>query len=320
MDVTPGSPATAVQSTVIETARWDKPPNPLFTGTHGLRVVWRLPIALSIWFGVLAVSQTLLLLIPGLHDWIRAQSVSGMASPGLLFYQEGTNLAGVFAALLVMSKIEGRSFADYYLPVDQAFGRRFWQGLPFGFLMLSLLMAVIAALHGFSFGSRALDARNAAKFGLLYLAGFLLVGLFEEVAFRGYLQSTLQLVTGFWPAALILAAFFGAIHLGNSSEANYGALMAGCFGLLAAFGLKRTGNLWFVIGMHTAWDWAETFFYSTPDSGIVARGHLMNSSLHGPDWLTGGPSGPEGSVFSVAVLVLSAVVIHFLFPAKSQPV
>ncbi len=156
------------------------------------------------------------------------------------------------------------------------------------------------------------------KYGLLYLAGFILVGLFEEASFRGYLQSTLQLAMGFWPAALVLAAFFGAIHLGNSSEANYGALMAGCFGLLAAFALRRTGNLWFVIGLHTAWDWGETFFYSAPDSGILARGHLMSSSFHGPDWLTGGASGPEASVFSILVLILAAVAVHFLCPAKAQ--
>lgn len=318
MDVTPGPHAIRGQSTREETAELDGQPTSVFVGTHGLRVAWRLPIALSIWFAVLAMVQTLLLLIPGLHAWLRGQATSGMDSPGLLFYQEGPNLAGALTAMLVMTKIEGRSFADYYLPGDEAFGRRFWQGLPFGFLLLSLLMAGIVALHGFSFGDPALGAREALKYGLLYLGGFLLVGIFEEAAFRGYLQSTLQQAMGFWPAALILAAFFGAIHLGNSSEANKGALMAGCFGLLAAFSLTRTGNLWFAIGMHTAWDWTETFFYSTPDSGIVARGHLMNSTLHGPEWLTGGPSGPEASIFSLVVLVLAALAIHFLFPAKME--
>lgn len=87
-------------------------------------------------------------------------------------------------------------------------------------------------------------------------------------------------------------------------------------GILAAFALSRTGNIWFPIGMHAAWDWGETFFYSTPDSGFLAQGHLLNSSFHGPTWLTGGSVGPEGSVFAFVVLALGGVGIHFLFPAK----
>ena len=44
------------------------------------------------------------------------------------------------------------------------------------------------------------------------------------------------------------------------------------------------------------------FFYSVPDSGTVAPGHLLKTSLHGPAWLTGGSAGPEGSAL-VFILV-----------------
>jgi hypothetical protein len=94
-------------------------------------------------------------------------------------------------------------------------------------------------------------------------------------------------------------------------------LMAGCFGLLAAFTLTRTGSLWFAIGMHSAWDWGESFLYSVPDSGLVVRGHLLNSSFDGPAWLTGGAVGPEASIFSFVALFAAAVGVHFLFP-KTQ--
>jgi hypothetical protein len=73
------------------------------------------------------------------------------------------------------------------------------------------------------------------------------------------------------------------------------------------------------VGMHAAFDWTETYFYGVPDSGLLAQGHLLNSSFHGPVWLTGGSVGPEGSYLVFGVLVLSAVAIHFMFPAKQQP-
>jgi hypothetical protein len=50
----------------------------------------------------------------------------------------------------------------------------------------------------------------------------------------------------------------------------------------------------------------------------LAQGHLLNSSFHGPNWLTGGTVGPEGSYLVFGVLVISAVAIHFMFPAKEQ--
>jgi hypothetical protein len=130
------------------------------------------------------------------------------------------------------------------------------------------------------------------------------------------MQSTLTSGMGFWPAAILLSAIFGGAHLRNIGEEWFGALMAGSFGILAAFSLSRTGNIWFPIGMHAGWDWGETFFYSTPDSGFLAKGHLLNSSLHGPTWIAGGSVGPEGSAFALLVLVLGAVGIHFMFPAK----
>jgi hypothetical protein len=72
--------------------------------------------------------------------------------------------------------------------------------------------------------------------------------------------------------------------------------------------------------MHAAWNWGETYFYSVPDSGMVAKGHLLNSSFHGPDWLTGGTVGPEASVFAFVVLALSAAAVHYLFPANRKTV
>ena len=117
-----------------------------------------------------------------------------------------------FLAAGVMALIEKRTYADYYLPMNEFLGKRFWQGVPYGFAMLSLALGMIAALHGFSLGSMALSGVDALKFGGLYGIAFLMVGLFEEFSFRGYMQATLGSGIGFWPAAIILSIFFGAIR------------------------------------------------------------------------------------------------------------
>lgn len=289
----------------------------IFLGPRGIRPGWRL----LIFFGIYAVLSGALAAglrhIPSLQAWRAAQRLSGgVITPGALLFAEGLSVVVLLLSAAGMALIEERSFADYGLPGGGVFGKRIWQGAVLGFLMVSLLMGLIGALHGFQISGWALGRGEALRYALVYALGFALVGVSEEVFFRGYLQATLSQGIGFWPAAVILAICFGALHLANPGEAKFGALMAGAFGLVAAFSLRRTGSLWFAIGMHAAWDWGLTYLYSVPDSGLLARGHLMNSSFHGPAWLTGGSVGPEGSVLVFAVLALWALILHFLFPAK----
>jgi membrane protease YdiL (CAAX protease family) len=290
----------------------------IFMGPHGIRAGWRLLIFIFLWLACVKAEGFTLKHIPGVDAWFKTQDPN-VFTPPVAIFSEAIMLFALVVATALMAVIEKRTYADYYLPLNQFLGKRFWQGVPYGFAMLSLALGLIAALHGFSLGSVALSGADALKYGGLYGIVFLMVGLFEEFSFRGYMQSTLGSGIGFWPAAILLSILFGAIHLSNGGEAWFGAAMAGSFGVLAAFALQRTGNIWFPIGMHAAWDWSETFFYSVPDSGFLAKGHLFNSTFHGPTWLTGGTVGPEGSVFAFVVLIVGGVGIHFIFPKKLIP-
>jgi membrane protease YdiL (CAAX protease family) len=291
----------------------------IFVGPNGIRAGWRLLIFVAIFLALAKCVQFVLVHIPAVRAYLQAQQPKDVMTPAGQIIGEGLAVFFLCISALIMTKIEKRSFADYGLPLSQSFGKRFWQGAPLGLAMLSLLMGLIGIFHGFSLGGFAIAGTEAIKYGVLYGIGFVLVGIFEEFSFRGYMQSTLASGMGFWPAAIILGILFGAIHLQNSGEAIYGAAMAGGFGIVAAFSLQRTGNIWLAIGMHASWDWGETYLYSVPDSGLLAQGHLLNSSFHGPTWLTGGSVGPEGSAFVFLVLLIWALVIHLLFPAKRLP-
>ncbi|MGH9710412.1 MAG: lysostaphin resistance A-like protein, partial [Candidatus Acidiferrales bacterium] len=177
---------------------------------------------------------------------------------------------------------------------------------------------LIAALHGFTFGSVALAGRALVGYALIWAIAFLLTGFSEEFLFRGYSQFTLSTGIGFWPAAIFLSLLFGALHLNNAGEAWPGGLAAAYIGFFFCFTLRRTGNIWFAVGLHAAWDYGETFVYGVPDSGFVAPGHLLNSSLHGPRWLTGGIVGPEASVACFIVISLMFLVFHFAYPSRAK--
>jgi membrane protease YdiL (CAAX protease family) len=217
-----------------------------------------------------------------------------------------------------MSRLEERSFSEYGLPARAAFGKRFWQGALFGLIEISGVIGIIAALGSYHFGSLAVHGTALLRWAAIWGIFFLVVGLYEEFAFRGYVQFTLARATGFWPAALLLSVAFGLVHATNPGESRIGLLGVMLKGLFWCFTLRRTGNLWFAVGMHASFDFGETFLFSVPDSGVVFQGHLSNATLAGPTWLTGGTAGPEASWCDFAVLLIFFFIFHRLFPAAPK--
>jgi len=279
---------------------------------RGLRAGWRLVIYILL---VVILSALVNLAL----DKIFHLPKTATPAPGQFFLQESLLFILVFLPACVMAQIERRPVGDYGLPLDALFGVRFWQGCVLGVVEVVVLMGCIAIFGGYSFGPLNVHGAAIFKWALFWALFFVVVGLFEEFTFRGYLQFTLADGIGFWPAAWILSLGFGAVHLMNKGESWVGALSVATIGLIFALTLRRTGNLWFLVGWHAAFDFGETFLFSVPNSGNVFEGHLSNATLHGPIWLTGGSVGPEGSVFSFITMAAAAFFIHKAFPPRKFP-
>ena len=225
----------------------------------------------------------------------------------------------VSLATWIVSRIEERPLSDYGMPFRQAFGVRFWEGSVWGFVMLSAILLILRVSGHFQIDSVALAGAAIFRWALAWGVTFLAVSWNEEFVFRGYWLFSMSRRMRFWPAAFFLSAVFGAAHLGNHGENVLGILQVVATGLLFCLMIRRTGNLWFAVGFHAAWDWAETFFYGTPDSGLFGVGRFLNTSVRGTNWLTGGSAGPEGSVFAILILLFCALLIHCRFPNAIYP-
>jgi len=119
--------------------------------------------------------------------------------------------------------------------------------------------------------------------------------------------------SGFWQAAWVTSTLFGYIHTGNNGENWIGIFAAAFIGFVFCVSIWVTGSAWWAIGCHAAWDWAETFFYGTADSGMAAKGHYLTTSTVGNALWTGGTDGPEGSllVLGVILLLLAALLVIY---------
>jgi membrane protease YdiL (CAAX protease family) len=260
----------------------------VFLGPDGLRAGWGFAFYVAMFYPLQFVAVR----------WAGSLNEGPLRSMALA--ELGVLLAAVIPSV-VLARVEQRKWGVYGLPGRMAFGKLFWVGAAWGFAGITLLLTAMYGLRVFEFGHLAVHGARILKFALFWAGYFLLVGFFEEFLLRGYSQFTLTRAIGFWPAAVLLSCTFGLIHLSNTGEQWPGLLAAAVIGFFFCLTLRRTGTLWFAVGFHAAWDWGETFFYSVPDSGTLFPGHLFKSAFHGPQWLTGGKVGPEGSVLCFAV-------------------
>jgi uncharacterized protein len=313
-----------------ETAQSPKPPmvHRIFIGPDGIRAGW----SLLIFVGLLAA------LMYGIHlVAVRIHPPTGKPQAEIGATFAVLNELFPFLAILfitwLMSKIERRPNGVYGL----GGGRKaplFFIGAVWGFLCLSLLVGILWKSGLLVIDKRLLFGADVLRYGALWLFGFLLVGLLEEYLTRGYLQYTLTRglagvyqaifktqhseVLGFWTAALCFSLMFGLGHSGNPGESPIGLLSAGSAGLVFCFSLWRTGSLWWAVGFHMAWDWAQSFLYGVADSGLMVQHHLLATHPVGKPILSGGTTGPEGSIFVIAVLLLIAVIIATTLPKREH--
>jgi uncharacterized protein len=305
-----GISESAVDASAKPSSFWHK----IFIGSRGIRSGWRLAIFLVMI--VVSLSLVMTAIFRSIPAAARIYG-QGFLSPSLEYLVEIPTSVCLLACALVMARIEKRSLNDYGLARARGAGKHFLWGLLWGLCAFSTVIAIIAMRHGFSPGNLALHGTVLSEYAGLWAVAFLLVGFVEEFLYRGYIQFTLAKAIGFWPAAVVWSLAFGGVHLANPGENLAGVLQVFVFAILLCLTLRRTGSLWFAMGLHAAWDYSETFLFSVRDSGYAASGVLLTSSFHGPSWLTGGSVGPEASVFSIVVLGLAIVLFHFLYPQAS---
>lgn len=307
----------------------------VFFGKDGLRAGWSLLLFLLVTYALAVAGIVLVHRLTGSAYMPKR----GAATPPLAvwFYSHGIPVLAALLTAAGMSRLERRPMARYGLGTLRGRAGQALYGFVSGLVAFSLLIGVLWARHLLVFDAQLLHGTAVLQWGLVWLLTFLCVGLSEEYLTRGYAQFTVSRglagiagalgagdVTrkriGFWCAALFFSFLFGFGHKSNPGESPVGLWAAGLIGLVFAFSLWRTGSLWWAIAWHGAWDWAESFLYGTADSGSAILHPLWQTHPQGPTLLSGGLTGPEGSVIVLAVIALTAAQIAWtLRPQHGAP-
>jgi uncharacterized protein len=243
----------------------------------------------------------------------------------------GTSLAVILFVPWIMSRIERRRLGVYGLGGSHGI-RNFVKGLLTGLVLISMVVGLLWVCRLLVFDGVEHTGGRLLSYGLKWFLVYCLVGLSEGYLSLGYLQYTLtrafsawfpkdnplRFAGGFWSAALVLSAGFSLGHIAHQTESPVGLFTALLFSIVSAYSLWRTGSLWWSIGVHATWDWGQSFLYGVSDSGVSCQGRLLTAHPSGDALLSGGLTGPEGSLFSIGILLIALAFVRFTLPKQGD--
>lgn len=215
--------------------------------------------------------------------------------------------ASVATAGAVAISERGRWRLGLFVPPRLALSE-FLFGSILGFLLILICAALVMA---------ATDVGHARGNGFPWrelALVFVPAALHEELLFRGYPLQKLH-ARNRWFAIAFVALVFAALHAGNAAVTKLGLLNVFLGGVLLGLAWERHRRLWFPIGLHLAWNLTTGPILGHEVSGYEAIATLFVELGTGPDWLTGGDFGIEGSVF---MTLTEAVAIALLWHSASR--
>jgi hypothetical protein len=285
----------------------------VFTGSNGIRAGWSIVIfvatLVAVVFGIGRLMHHFLGPMPHRPSLLTLK---------FIYIGEGVQFIGLLVAVTVMAAIERRSILSFGLQGSARFAR-LAGGVICGFAAISVVVFTLVKMHALTLDAPSPADHEVWGHAFFWAAAFLLVGLCEESALRGYLQYAFSRGIGFWWGALLLSALFGGVHGINPGETPVGLFSAAAIGLVFCLSLWYTGSLFWAIGFHAAWDWGESYFYGTFDSGTLVDTRLFTAHPVGNALISGGNTGPEGSLLVFPLLAVMVLAMWLWWGRRAPP-
>jgi len=263
-------------------------------------------------FVSILVLYNLLLYLQGSgYNYMFSQVVA--SAPGMPLFLPSGQFVPLFTGVFIIVNllivylsyayfVERRSVSELALP---PIVRELGIGLLLGFGLFTTCV-LIAMIFGFF----RIEGINSWQNLVAVTWVAVITPLTEELVFRGVIFRIFEGVFGGWIALALSSLWFGLIHLVNAGETFLGiAAIVLVFGPMLAAPYMLTRRLWISIGIHIAWNYTMGKVFSGAISGNADTSGLFKTTFQGPELLTGGNAGMEGSLIAILVSLTFTVVV-----------
>lgn len=216
----------------------------------------------------------------------------------------------ILSYILFFKKYDKRAITEFSA---KGLAKNLTIGISIGFVLQSFTILVM-----YLNGNYSVVNINPVSFILIPFAIMFTVAIIEEILVRGIIFRIVEEKLGSYISLTISSVLFGVFHLANP----HGTLISGIcittagFMLGAAFIYSR--NLWFPIALHFAWNFTQSGIFGAITSGNEKTSSLLEAKIQGPEFITGGEFGPEGSIQAIVFCALGTILLLVLSQKQNK--
>ena len=224
----------------------------------------------------------------------------------ILLTQGAGTFGGIAATFIAYRTINKKNPNKMYV---QGRATDLWTGLILGALSITILFVFLYSTNQIVLKNPLSDP-NITSALLVYFILFILVSLFEEILFRGYVMNTMRAKHNKKSVMYIVSALlFTFAHVFNPNLAILGLINIFFIGLLFAYMFDRTRSLLMPIGFHFTWNFFQGSIFGFPVSGLDPHGLYMIDVTTNVPLLTGGTFGLEASILTTIIIGINFMIV-----------
>ncbi len=237
-------------------------------------------------------------------------------------------LSATIAAFISRKYIDKASFVSLGLKVDKAAVMDVISGVINSALVMSgiyftMLFTGLIEFKGFSWWTDSVGADVQFSMAVMpvILAVFwelVVVAWWEELVFRGIILQNMMMGMGLLWAVIVSSLLFGLVHAGNPDATLLSTIMIAFITPLLIYAYLKTGQLWLPIGLHLGWNFFQASVFGFASSGQTSPTMITQIPV-GPEWLSGGAFGAEGSILIIPFVIASLYLIHWWVKRTRAP-
>jgi len=210
----------------------------------------------------------------------------------------------VLSYILFFKKYDKRTVTEF---ATKGLAKNLIIGASIGFILQSLTILVI-----YLNGSYSVININPVSFILIPFALMFTVAIIEEILVRGIIFRIMEEKLGSYISLTISSVLFGVLHLANPHSTLISSICITTAGFLMGTAFIYSRNLWMPIALHFAWNFTQSGIFGAITSGNEKTKSLLEAKIQGPEFITGGAFGPEGSIQTIAFCAIGTIIILIL--------
>ncbi len=210
----------------------------------------------------------------------------------------------IFSYILFFKKYEKRAITEFS---TKGLAKNISIGALIGFILQSLTILVI-----YLNGSYSVVNINPVSFILIPFTIMFTVAIIEEILVRGIIFRIVEEKLGSYISLSISSVLFGVLHLANPHGTLISGICITTAGFLFGVIFMYSRNLWMPIALHFAWNFTQSGIFGAITSGNEKTSSLLEAKIQGPEFITGGEFGPEGSIQAIIFCAAATIILLVL--------